>query len=38
VEDVFFITDARQQPITDPERCAALQQAIRNELDEQAAA
>ena len=38
VEDVFFITEANQQPITDPERCEALQQAIRNELDEQAAA
>ncbi len=38
VEDVFFITDADEQPITDPEICAALQQAIRNELDEQAAA
>ena len=36
VEDVFFITDAEQQPITDPERCAAIQQAIRDELDEQA--
>jgi [protein-PII] uridylyltransferase len=38
VEDVFFITEADQQPIMDPERCEALQQAIRNELDEQAAA
>ncbi|KAA1188359.1 [protein-PII] uridylyltransferase [Pseudohalioglobus sediminis] len=38
VEDVFFITDSRQQPITDPETCAAIQQAIREELDEQAAA
>ena len=38
VEDVFFITDANQQPITDPERCAAIQQAIRDELDEQAVA
>lgn len=38
VEDVFFITDANMQPITDPERCAALQQAIQNELDEQAGA
>ena len=38
VEDVFFITDNKQQPITDPERCAAIQQAICNELDEQAAA
>ena len=38
VEDVFFITDANHKPITDPDRCEALQQAIRNELDEQAAA
>jgi [protein-PII] uridylyltransferase len=38
VEDVFFITDHRQQPITDPERCEAIQKAIREELDQQAAA
>jgi [protein-PII] uridylyltransferase len=38
VEDVFFITDSDQQPITDPERCQAIQQAIRDELDEQAVA
>ena len=38
VEDVFFITDNKQQPITDPERCEAIQQAIREELDQQAAA
>jgi [protein-PII] uridylyltransferase len=38
VEDVFFITDNRQQPISDPARCEAIQQAIRDELDEQAAA
>ncbi len=38
VEDVFFITDSNQRPITDPERCAAIQQAIRDELDEQAVA
>ncbi|WP_240500267.1 [protein-PII] uridylyltransferase [Halioglobus japonicus] len=36
VEDVFFITDADQQPITDPERCEALQRAIREELNETA--
>jgi [protein-PII] uridylyltransferase len=36
VEDVFFITESDQQPITDEKRCEALQQAIRNELDEQA--
>ena len=38
VEDVFFITDGNQQPITDPQRCEAIQRAIRVELDEQAAA
>ena len=38
VEDVFFITDEHQQPITDPQRCQAIQQAICRELDEQAAA
>jgi [protein-PII] uridylyltransferase len=38
VEDVFFITDSEQQPITDPELCAAIQHAIREQLDEQAAA
>jgi [protein-PII] uridylyltransferase len=38
VEDVFFFTDARQQPITDPQLCEEIQQAIRSELDEQASA
>jgi [protein-PII] uridylyltransferase len=38
VEDVFFITGGDQQPITDPGLCAAIQQAVRRELDEQAAA
>ncbi len=38
VEDVFFITDGNEQPITDPERCEALQKAIREELDELVAA
>ncbi len=38
VEDVFFITDAEQNPITDPAVCEAIQRAIREELDEQAAA
>jgi len=37
VEDVFFITDARHQPITDPALCQALEEAIRRELDEQVA-
>ncbi|HEY7776479.1 MAG TPA: [protein-PII] uridylyltransferase, partial [Kineobactrum sp.] len=36
VEDVFFITDAGQQPITDPELCAAIQQEIRRQLDQRA--
>ena len=38
VQDVFFITDGQQQPIFDPQLCEAIQQAIRDELDEQAAA
>ena len=38
VEDVFFITDADERPLTDAELCNALQAAIRQELDEQAAA
>ena len=38
VEDVFFITDEQQQPITDPELCKAIQRAIRDQLDQQAAA
>lgn len=38
VEDIFFLTDASQQAITDPAVCEAIQLAIRNELDEQAAA
>ncbi len=38
VEDVFFITDAAQRPITDPELSRAIQQAICRELDDQAAA
>ncbi len=37
VEDVFFITDDQQQAITDPKLCNALQRAICDELDEQAA-
>ncbi len=35
VEDVFFITDDKQQPITDPAACAAIQAAICEELDQQ---
>ncbi|MCB1688579.1 MAG: [protein-PII] uridylyltransferase [Halioglobus sp.] len=38
VEDVFFITDDQQQPITDVQLCNDLQRTIRDELDEQAAA
>jgi [protein-PII] uridylyltransferase len=38
VEDVFFITDANQQPLEDEQLCAEIQAAIRKELDEQAAA
>ena len=38
VEDVFFITDSSQEPIKDLALCAALQRAIREELDQQAAA
>ncbi len=38
VEDVFFITDENQQPITDAELCQRIQQTIRDELDEKAAA
>jgi [protein-PII] uridylyltransferase len=38
VEDVFFITDDRQQAITDAQLCNTLQRAICDELDEQAAA
>jgi [protein-PII] uridylyltransferase len=35
VEDVFFITDEQSRPITDPERCRAIQDAIRARLDQQ---
>lgn len=38
VEDLFFVTDADHKAIEDPELCDAIQQAIRKELDEQAAA
>jgi len=38
VEDVFFITDDRQQALTDPQLCEELQRTICNELDEQVAA
>ena len=32
VEDVFFVTDAEGQPLSDPELCARLQQAIVSQL------
>ncbi|MBA6412755.1 [protein-PII] uridylyltransferase [Parahaliea sp. F7430] len=35
VEDVFFITDLKAQPITDPAHCDAIQQAICDRLDKQ---
>ena len=35
VEDVFFITDSQQQPLTDPALCEAIQRAIREQLDDQ---
>ncbi|MEH6516394.1 MAG: [protein-PII] uridylyltransferase [Halioglobus sp.] len=35
VEDVFFITDENQQAITDDDLCAAIQAAVREELDQQ---
>jgi [protein-PII] uridylyltransferase len=38
VEDIFFITDNKQQAITDAQLCNALQRTICDELDEQAAA
>ena len=34
VEDVFFITDAHNQPLSDPELCARLQEAISSQLSE----
>ncbi|MWV12918.1 [protein-PII] uridylyltransferase [Pseudomonas sp. R-28-1W-6] len=34
VEDVFFITDAHNQPLSDPELCARLQDAIVQQLSQ----
>jgi len=34
VEDVFFITDDKGQPLSDPEFCMRLQQAIISKLSE----
>lgn len=33
-EDVFFLTDANQQPISDPDLCARLASSLRHQLDE----
>jgi [protein-PII] uridylyltransferase len=35
VEDYFFITDANEQPISDPALCHRLQDTICRQLDEQ---
>jgi [protein-PII] uridylyltransferase len=32
VEDVFFITDANNQPLSDPQLCSRLQDAIVEQL------
>ena len=37
VEDVFFVTDAEGHPIKNSDTCSAIQNAIREQLDEQAA-
>src|SRR5690606_26748911 len=34
VEDVFFVTDANNQPLSDPELCARLQEAIVRQLSQ----
>jgi [protein-PII] uridylyltransferase len=34
VEDVFFVTDAHNQPLADPELCARLQETIVAQLSE----
>lgn len=36
VEDVFFISDAHNQPLSDPELCARLQQTISEQLSKEA--
>jgi len=35
VEDVFFVTDADNQPLSDPQLCLRLQQAIIKELQQE---
>jgi [protein-PII] uridylyltransferase len=37
VEDVFFVTDANNQPLSDPELCARLQETIVRRLSEPSA-
>ena len=32
-EDIFFLTDSEQQPISDPELCERLCDALRTQLD-----
>ncbi|MCY1355514.1 Bifunctional uridylyltransferase/uridylyl-removing enzyme [compost metagenome] len=34
VEDVFFVTDANNQPLSDPELCRRLQEAIVSQLSD----
>jgi len=34
VEDVFFITDERHNPITDPEQCEKICESLRKQIDE----
>lgn len=34
VEDVFFLTDGQQQPLSDPELCERLCNSLRSQLDE----
>jgi len=35
VEDVFFVTDADNQPLSDPQFCLRLQQALVKELQQE---
>lgn len=37
IEDIFFITDENQQPITDPELCRTIENTICQRLDQQVA-
>jgi len=34
VEDVFFVTDAHHQPLSDPELCARLQESLVRQLSD----